>query len=155
MSDGFLSQEFLDIMEVLILKGADRGAVGVFIRDPNSYDRGIFNVNPRQTTCKYIPYSRREGEQPGDRFGHAVACGFGRYIVGAPGFNEGQGKAYLYADVRREHRLDYLTKSFQKMIQHCIMDTGFIQDLRQFQEQIRLVYLQEDLFVNMVINFGD
>lgn len=103
MSDGFFISGAPGYYGGVNSERADRGAVGVFIRDPNSYDRGIFNVNPRQTTCKYIPYSRREGEQPGDRFGHAVACGFGRYIVGAPGFNEGQGKAYLYADVRREH----------------------------------------------------
>ena len=90
----------------------DRGAIGVYLRNPNGSGgpaddevshQHIFEGETQHAVVNWIPYCRREGEQPGDRFGQAVACGYNRYVVGAPGFNGGQGKAYLYADVYREH----------------------------------------------------
>jgi hypothetical protein len=83
----------------------DRGGIAVFIRNPNGSEdhQLIYDGDTYHSVSNWVPYSRREGENPGDRFGHAVACGYNRFVVGAPGFNSGQGKAYLYADVWREH----------------------------------------------------
>lgn len=105
IADGFLIAGAPGYYGGVNSERADRGAIGVYIRPPQGGQNHIASLNftSEHVIPQWTPYSRREGEQPGDRFGHAVACGYNRYIVGAPGFNEGQGKAYLYADIWREH----------------------------------------------------
>lgn len=70
--------------------------------------------NDRGLAVSYLPYgnytfqiyrergsyiykhARKYGENPGDRFGQSVSAGYGKFIVGAPGYNSGEGKCYLY-----------------------------------------------------------
>lgn len=106
MSDGFIIAGAPGYYGGVNSERVDRGAIGVYIQNPEGSGNDHFKVyggDSHHATLNWLPYTRREGEYPGDRFGHAVACGYNRYIVGAPGFNGGQGKAYLYADVWREH----------------------------------------------------
>ena len=100
-SDGFLiaGAPGYDGNNGLITSRKDRGGIVVYTVKPEGQVTSTYN----HTDNAFYAYSRREGEQPGDRFGQAVAVGHNRFIVGAPGFNGGKGKAYLYTDAWRDH----------------------------------------------------
>jgi hypothetical protein len=102
-SDGFLiaGAPGYDGNNGAVTSRKDRGGIAVYITHPQG--RVTQEGNQNHTTNQFFSYSRREGEQPGDRFGQAVAVGHNRFVVGAPGFNGGKGKAYLYTDAWRDH----------------------------------------------------
>ena len=102
-SDGFLiaGAPGFDGNNGAITSRKNRGGIAVYSTHPQGRSTGSVEVN--HTTNAFFAYSRREGEQPGDRFGQAVAVGHNRFIVGAPGFDGGKGKAYLYTDAWRDH----------------------------------------------------
>ena len=102
-SDGFLiaGAPGFDGNNGAVTSRKDRGGIAVYTTHPAG--RTTVHNALNHTDFRFFIYSRREGEQPGDRFGQAVAVGHNRFIVGAPGFNGGKGKAYLYTDAWRDH----------------------------------------------------
>ena len=119
-SDGFLitGSPGFDGNNGAVTSRKNRGGITVYTTHPSG--RTTRRNKLKHTENKFFTYSRREGEQPGDRFGQAVAVGHNRFVVGAPGFNGGKGKAYLYTDAWRDHGLDQNMKQIQKMIQPYI-----------------------------------
>ena len=102
-SDGFLitGSPGFDGNNGAVTSRKNRGGITVYTTHPSG--RTTRRNKLKHTENKFFTYSRREGEQPGDRFGQAVAVGHNRFVVGAPGFNGGKGKAYLYTDAWRDH----------------------------------------------------